>query len=247
MKTRSDLNEEAERINNDLLQLYKECPVPEEDLLSNLSLFISKSNFSRMLYVNDLYKRILGTHGVIMEFGVFWGQNTALIETLRGIYEPFNSNRKIIGFDTFKGFENVHSKDGTSEFTAKGNYSTTANYEKYLKKLINLKMREGYDLGAQTFEIRKGDAGTELRKYLEHHPETIIALAYFDMDLYEPTKTCLEIIKNHITKGTIIAFDELGVPEFPGETVALKEVFGLNKFRLIHSPFSSNRSFFVCE
>lgn len=34
-----------------------------------------------------------------MEFGVRWGQNLALFESFRGIYEPYNYNRKIVGFD----------------------------------------------------------------------------------------------------------------------------------------------------
>ena len=39
-----------------------------------------------------------------MEFGVRWGQNLITLNNLRGIYEPFNHSRKIIGFDTFEGF-----------------------------------------------------------------------------------------------------------------------------------------------
>jgi len=39
--------------------------------------------------------------------------------------------------------------------------------------------------------INKGDASVEM-KYLYDNPETIIALAYFDFDLYQPTKKCLE-------------------------------------------------------
>ena len=51
-------------------------------------------------------------------------------------------------------------------------------------------------------------------------------MAYFDFDIYEPTKECLKLIKDHITKGTIIGIDELNTSDFPGETVALKEVLG---------------------
>ena len=29
------------------------------------------------------------------------------------------------------------------------------------------------------------------------------------MDIYKPTKDCLKILTNYVTKGTIIAFDEL--------------------------------------
>jgi len=44
------------------------------------------------------------------------------------------------------------------------------------------------------FQLIKGDATVKLREYLDDNPQIIIALAYFDMDLYEPTKKCLETI-----------------------------------------------------
>jgi hypothetical protein len=97
------------------------------------------------------------------------------------------------------------------------------------------------------FEIIKGDASIEVPEYLKRHPDTIISLAYFDMDLYEPTRDCLRAIQGHLTKGSVIAFDELNYDVFPGETLALKEVMGLDKYKLVHTPYSSARSYLVVE
>ena len=36
--------------------------------------------------------------GVIVEFGVWLGHDLALFESLRGVYEPYNYTRRIIGF-----------------------------------------------------------------------------------------------------------------------------------------------------
>jgi hypothetical protein len=69
-----------------------------------------------------------------MEFGVRWGQNLALMHALRGIYEPFNYNRKIIGFDTFGGFPSVDAKDG--ERVKAGDYGVTENYQEYLTQIL---------------------------------------------------------------------------------------------------------------
>ena len=93
----------------------------------------------------------------------------------------------------------------------------------------------------------KEDATVEIEKYLNENPETIIALAYFDFDLYEPTKKCLKAIKAHITRGSVIGFDELNVHDFPGETLALKKIFGLDRYRINRSPYSSNESYIVIE
>jgi hypothetical protein len=45
----------------------------------------------------------------------------------------------------------------------------------------------------------------------------------------------------------VIAFDELNDAVFPGETLALKEVFGLDRYRLVHTPYSSARSYLVVD
>ena len=97
------------------------------------------------------------------------------------------------------------------------------------------------------YEIIKGDAVIELNKYLTQNPETIIALAYFDFDIYEPTRECLKQIQKHLTRGSIVVFDELNVHEFPGETIALREVLGLNKYRISRSRYSSSQSFLIID
>ncbi len=94
-------------------------------------------------------------------------------------------------------------------------------------------------------QLVKGDASKTVPDYLDAHPETIVALAYFDFDIYEPTKACLERIIPHLTKGSVLAFDELNYATFPGETVALREVLGTNALRLRRSPFSGYQSFAV--
>ncbi|MBP6335278.1 MAG: crotonobetainyl-CoA--carnitine CoA-transferase [Bacteroidia bacterium] len=197
--------------------------------------------------MNDLYQRNKNIHGVIMEFGVRWGQNLSLFQSLRSIYEPFNYSRRIVGFDTWEGFPSVHEKDGTGSSVQTGGYSVTKNYEDFLEKLLAMQEKESPLGHLKKFELVKGDAVVELEKYLKLHPETIISLAYFDFDIYEPTKKCLEMIRPHLTKGSVLAFDELNQPLFPGETVALREVFGLDRFSIQRSPYSHYQSFIIVD
>ena len=86
-------------------------------MLGNLPLFIKRQDLTQILFINELYQKALEVHGVVMEFGVRWGKNLALMQSLRGIYEPFNHNRRIIGFDTFEGFLDVSANDGASEIS----------------------------------------------------------------------------------------------------------------------------------
>lgn len=240
-------SEQEKELRKQFFELYRNCPIPDDEQLMNLGLFLKRQDLSRFLFMNHLYEQIISVHGVVIEFGVRWGQNLALFQSLRGIHEPFNHNRKVVGFDTFEGFPSVDEKDGPSEITNVGAYATTANYEDFLEQILTYHEQESPIPHIKKFELVKGDAGEEIVKYLKKHPETIVAMAYFDMDLYEPTLKCLEAIKPHLTKGSLIGFDELNVRAFPGETVAVKEVLGASSIRIQRTPYSAAASYAVIE
>jgi hypothetical protein len=230
-----------------LAEKLKSARIPEDQLLSNLGLFLDSKSLSRILFMDFLYRKIIDVQGVVMEFGTRWGQNMALFSALRGIYEPFNRHRKILAFDTFAGFPSIAPQDGTSDMMKLGQLAVGEGYDHFLSELLSI--QEGLNpLGhIKKFDLRKGDATEELPIYLETAPETIVALAYFDFDLYEPTKKCLEIIRPRLTKGSVVGFDELNDPDSPGETLALMETFGLNQVRIKRFPYASRVSYFFVE
>lgn len=242
IKSQSNPKELSNRTN--FYELYKNNPISNNEELMNIGLFINRQTLSRLLLINEIYKKIINTHGVIMEFGVRWGQNLALFENLRGMYEPYNYTRKIVGFDTFEGFPQVDKKD---IYVNTNDYNVVPNYEEYLNQVLDYHESESPLSHMKKFEIVKGNAIEELPKYLSKHKETIIALAYFDFDIYEPTKVCLELIKDRLTKGSIIVFDELNHPLFPGETEAVMEVLGLRNHHLQRSVLSPNISYIVLD
>lgn len=235
------------KIRKEFLNLLKNCPIPDDQLLANLGLFLNSKNLSRVLFMDFIFRQILDVSGVVFEFGTRWGQNLALFSALRGIYEPFNRHRKIVGFDTFTGFPEITPEDGDSELMFKGNLTLTENYYEYLKEIMEYHEQENPLSHIKKYELVKGDANLEIVKYFKDHPETIVALAFFDFDIYKPTKKCLEEIKPHLVKGSILAFDEVNDPDSPGETLALDEVFGLNNIRLKRYKFTSRISYFVVE
>ena len=237
-------SKDEKELRNNFLKLFKQCPLPDNQILSNLGLFLNSKNLSRILFMDFMYKNIIDVQGIVMEFGVRWGQNLSLFSALRGIYEPYNRHRKIVGFDTFKGFPSINEKDGTSDMMKKGQLALTDDYDVYLGEILENQEKDNPLGHIKKYEIRKGDATKQIHDYLESNPETIIALAYFDFDLYEPTKKCLSVIKSRVVKGSIIGFDELNDPDSPGETLALMEVFGLENIRLKRFPHASRVSYF---
>lgn len=245
IKQYSNRNEDTAR--DAMLQLIKDAPVPDDQLLSNLGLFLESKNLSRLLFMDYLYRQIVDVQGVVMEFGTRWGQNSALFAALRGIYEPFNRHRRIVAFDTFTGFPSIASKDGKSDLMQVGQLTTAKGYPEFLGRVLKAHEDLNPLSHIKKHEICVGDATRELPAYLKRAPETIVALAYFDFDLYEPTRKCLEAIRPRLVKGSILGFDELNDPDSPGETRALMEVFGLNNVRLRRFPHASRVSYFVVE
>ena len=238
LKTSQHISETQGIERSKFFTIYKDCPIPDNEILSNLGLFLRRQLISKILYMDELYKKIVNVPGVVIEFGTRWGQNLALFESFRGLYEPFNQGREIIGFDTFSGFPTIGEKDGNNPIATKGAFSVTDGYEKYLEQVLDYHEQEAPMAHIKKYKILKGDAPVVLNKFLTEHPETIIALAYFDFDLYEPTKNCIELIKNHVVKGSVLGFDELHLKEFPGETIALREVLGLASCRLVRSSYA---------
>ena len=78
-----------------LLKMFKNSTIPDNEKLYHLGLFIKRQPMSRFLFMYEIYKRIVNIHGVIFEFGVRWGQDLVWYENFRGIFEPYNYNRKI--------------------------------------------------------------------------------------------------------------------------------------------------------
>jgi len=240
-------SEEEQGLRNEMVDLLKRCPIPSEQVLSNLGLFLNSKNLSRILFMDYVYRKSIEVPGVVFEFGTRWGQNVALFSALRGIYEPFNRHKKIVAFDTFEGFPSVDEKDGDSPMMSPGMLTLTEGYENYLEEVVSNIERDNPLSHLKKFELRKGDATEQIDSYLKENPETIISLAYFDFDLYVPTKKCLESIKGRLTRGSVVCFDELNDPDSPGETLALMEVFGLENIKLKRFPYASRVSYFIVE
>lgn len=239
---------QEERARCSFTKHFRECPIPDRDILQNLGLFLSSKNLSRILFMDFIYQKIVALQGVVMEFGCRWGQNVSLFSALRGIYEPFNRMRKIIAFDTFTGFPSIdENNDNPHDFMKEQGLACTENYTAYLDAVLKYQEDDNPMAHIKRYDIRAGDGVVKLQEYLKEFPETIISLAYFDFDIYEPTKKCLEMILPYLGKGSLLGFDELNDHDSPGETLALKEVLGLSNIKIQRFPYTSRVSYVIME
>jgi hypothetical protein len=239
----SDIEKE---LRQQLLNLFNNSLIEKNELLDNLFVFTQRRHFTDFLSMNFLYNQILDVSGDIIELGCRWGQRLCQLIALRGIYEPYNFHRQIIGFDTFTGFPEISDNDGNHKLIAEGAFTCTKSYYEFLEKILTLQESDSPINHFKKFKLIKGDVNFTLESYLKENPEKIAALVYFDLDLYKPTKKCIELILSHAHKGSIFAFDELTHPNFPGEAIALKETLQLNKIKLMKVPLS-NVSYFKFE
>jgi hypothetical protein len=235
------------RARDEILELFKRSPIPDDEILVNLGVYLRSPVLAKILYLNELYQLVQPIPGIIVEFGVWWGANLALFEAFRSVYEPYNWTRKVVGFDTFEGYPAVGEEDGTSRYASVGGYDVSDDYESYLERLLSAHEAENVMSQVKKHEIVKGDVVETIDGYFEANPQTIVALAYFDLAMYEPTRKCLEAIRPHLARGSVLAMDELNSADFPGETVALKEVVGLDRYRIAKSRFLPDRSYIVIE
>lgn len=210
-----------------------------------IPLLLPRQGLSRILYYAMLYEKIITVPGVICEFGVQWGASAALLTNLRGMFEPYNHTRRIIGFDTFSGFPAVHGKDKAGARV--GDYGVPQNYEHRLSEILSAHEELAPIAHIRKHELVKGDIRDTFGAWLDDNPHVIISMAILDFDLYEPTKFVLERIGNRLTKGSVLVFDELCCGAWPGETVALQEVIGSKSLRLQRYPHQTYCAFAVVE
>jgi len=247
-------NDEVESY-RDLEQIFNDSPIFPGEILANLGLFLTRASMARILFMHDLYLKILDVPGCIIELGTYWGQNVALFSTFRSIYEPQNISRTVVGFDTFEGFTTASTQDGdltpdggrASDNAAIDRGGVTENYEGVLDRILDCHNRLGSRPQIKKYEIVKGDVTQTLPAYLERNPETLIALIYFDIGLYEPTRKCLELIKDRLAKGSVIGLDHLTMHGLPGDSIAVQEVLGYRNCRFVRDARVPYQSYVVVE
>jgi hypothetical protein len=227
----------------ELLSLLKESPLaPADDRLTNLYLYQPATILAKILYVNELYQRVMHLPGDIFEFGVWWGANISLFANLRTVYEPYNRVRKVVGFDTFTGYPQAASDDRPSEHMTSGLYSVGTEYRKHLEAVLDAHERESPSPQIRKYDLVEGRIEETLPTYLADNPQCFVALAYVDLQTYEGTKAALSAIKPRLMSGSVLAMDELAVRDYQGEAIAFREVFGTKGYTMERSQFLPDRT-----
>ena len=226
---------------------FDKNPESWEKKMENFPKYVRRQNITRFISLYELFKRIQYQMGSIIECGVANGSGLMSFAHFSSIFEPVNYTRKIIGFDTFEGFPSLSSKDKEGKDPrAKVGGMRFDSYDELIA------CRELYDNNRfvshiNKIELVKGDINETAPKYIKNNEHLVVALLYLDFDLYEPTIVALKHFLPRMPKGSIIAFDEINHPDWPGETLAILEKIGINNLKIKRFSFDSVRSYAIIE
>ncbi len=223
----------------------------KEQMSIQFEKYATRQSISRFLARYELFKIQENIKGSIVECGVHHGSGLMAWAKLSAALEPYALDRRVIGFDTFEGFAGITEEDLSSREseenseTKKGGFSTGYDVYNELQLLIQDFDENRFLNKFEKVFLVKGDALETIPQYIEENPHLLVSLLFLDFDLYEPTKVALENFLPRMSKGSIIAFDEINNPWWPGETTALLEKFNLREVQINRFTFDPNISYII--
>jgi hypothetical protein len=229
---------------------FSESPGSATEKLENFAKYVPRQNLARFIARYELFRRVQHVQGSIVECGVLFGGGLMSFAKLSAILEPYNFQRRIIGFDTFTGFPKIHEEDLRGLPERKSAHLKDNGFSAEDAYLDILRSVEVFDSTRMLnhfpkVAVIKGDFIETAPRYLVDHPHLVVSLLYLDFDIYAPTKIALELFLPRMPKGAVVVFDELNEEAFPGETLAAIEVLKLNQWRIRRFDFEPRISYAV--
>ncbi|MEM1416754.1 MAG: TylF/MycF/NovP-related O-methyltransferase [Myxococcota bacterium] len=189
----------------------------------------------KLLAHYELYKRVVGLPGAIVECGVFKGASLVRFATFRELLEsPFS--REILGFDAFGAFPREGDAEDQEFIEAFEQEAGTGISTEELQEVLRHK-------GFGNVTLVPGDINETVPDVAASRPELRIALLHVDVDVYVPTKTILEHLYPRLVPGGLLVLDDYG--KVAGETRAVDEYFAARGARLEKLPISHIPAFVV--
>ena len=218
-----------------------------KDKLKNFSKYVRRQDLARFMVFFELFKKQMNAKGSIVECGVHQGGGMMTWAKLSSILEPYNYHRKGIGFDTFSGIPSLAKFDKNKKKSKKATFKEKFDIMRDIQSCIKEYDDNRFINNISKIELIKGDAKKTIPKYVKKNRHLLISLLYFDFVVYQPTKVALKYFLPRMSKGSIIAFNELNNEDWPGETTALLEKLNVKKFKIDCFPYEPNISYIIIK
>jgi hypothetical protein len=195
------------------------------DLINDFPVYARRITIKRFLAHYELFRQTINLPGDIVELGVFRGHSLLTWANFLEARNIGDRTKKVWGFDNFKGFGKLSPEDGP-EYShmqkTEGGFSPGDVFEE-LSDLIRIFDSDRFVPWKKRIELVVGDVEETVPKFLEDHPGLRISLLHFDVDLYKPTLVGLQNLFPLVVPGGVVVFDEYGVLEWGGESLAVEE------------------------
>lgn len=203
----------------DIFRLMNTYRATDEEKERSLGLFLRGSLLARIFAIADIYKQIVDIPGAVFDVGTWRGQTAVVCENLRAIFEPLHFNRRIVCFDTFDGYKGFSDKDKATELHRDGTYGVGGDdYAEFLRRLLVLHEQSnamGHNNGKH--KVIKGDCRETIPQFFAENPNEYLALAFFDVNSYDPTLKAFQQVWRNLVPGGIVAFWQLTRSTIPAE------------------------------
>lgn len=210
--------------------------------------YIPRQRLTDLLSSYEIVKRILNLQGSIVDCGVYRGRSLMMFAQLSAILEPMNYQRRVIGFDTFRGFLKLGPEDASGTHPQKkvGGYSAETAYTDLLRA-IELFDQNRFLSHIPKVQLVKGDIEKTGPQFVKENPHLVVSLLNLDLSLYGPTRAAIRTFVPRMPKGGVIMFGEMNCPDFSGEVSAVLEEIGIRNLRIERNTFDTMASFAVLE
>lgn len=204
--------------NHSFLELFKKCLSDSGTGLSSWKYFI-RTQSAINLY--RYYCHSLGVEGLRAECGVFMGFSALLMNRAAKLNDPEFSGENLYLIDSFSGF---------SEPVEKDHISVHSSEDDLIKKGSAFGAGAGSAPHEHVQQLMSEFPGTSVIKgwipsVFSVLPDKQWAFVHIDVDLYEPTRDCLQWFYPRMVKGGILICDDYGSMLFPGAKKAWDEFF----------------------
>ena len=216
----------------------------EQSFYDSYNNFIMSSDtkiLAKLFSKYDFIKKTEYVPGDIVELGVFKG--SGIYAWLKAGKIAGGINKKLYGFDIFDEKElatNIKTKDKEvmdSLFEDRNFSHSQVDYAKYLSHKLSSD-------GFTNFKLIKGDVSQTMNYFLDKNPGFRASIINFDLDIYQPTIDCLNMLWQRVTKGGILIFDEYAIPEWT-ESDAVDEFISDKNINLISTKIEAPSAYII--
>jgi hypothetical protein len=204
-----------------------------EEIVQAFPAYIRRMHITRFLAYYELFKKIETVPGWIVECGIYRGFSLFALAKFLEIFCMGDKTRKVLGFDNFSGFTELHKEDGPEDRSVTRNKGGTnpGNFRNDFLKLLELNNQDAFAPWARRISVVEGNVQETVPIYCAENPGLRISLLHLDIDTYEPVCTCIEHLYPRVVPGGIVVLDEFAHKDWPGESKAVEDIFLRNGWK----------------